>query len=154
MRIYKAFTLIELVLVISLIAILSSLTFVGLEPFKRIQDSNNLKRTSDINSMLVAIHQYIVDNKGAMPTGMSTSMAEAQLGTNASGCQISTGGCAVTTASCLNLATPLLKYLTPMPYDKNATTAATGYTVKVDANNIITVRACLAEGGSTISVTR
>jgi prepilin-type N-terminal cleavage/methylation domain-containing protein len=147
----SGFTLIELLLVIGIIAILSVVVFVSLDPAKRFRDTRDARRTTDVNSILSSI----VDNKGALPTGMTAGMAERQLGTAASGCAVATGGCSVVNAACLDLATPLAKYLKTIPMDPNTGTAAvTGYSVGVDANGIVTVKACGTEGTSNVSVSR
>jgi hypothetical protein len=131
------------------------IVFIALNPSKRFQDAQNARRISDVNAILTAIHQYIVDNKGSFPAGLATSTAETQLGTAASGCAVATAGCSSVAAACVNLATPLNKYLKAMPIDPNGGTAATtNYTVTVDANNIVTVKACGAQGGTIISVSR
>lgn len=149
----KGFTLIEILVVIAIIAILAIVVFVALNPAKRISDSKDARRTTDVDSILTAVHSYIVDNKGALPTGLSNGMAEAQLGTAGSGAAVATGGCAVTTAAALDLSTPLAKYLKTIPADPDGTAALTGYSIGVDANGIITVKACGAEN-TTVSSSR
>jgi hypothetical protein len=101
------------------------------------------------------IHEYIVDNKGNLPTGLSTGMAETQLGTGATGCAMTQSSCVVAAAACVNLATPLAKYLKNMPVDPGATYSATttGYSITVDSNNIVTIKSCGAEG-TTVSQSR
>jgi len=146
------FTLIELLIVIAIIAALAIAVFVALNPQKRIEDAQNAARTSDVDTILTAIHASIVDNKGALPTGLTTDMEETQLGTDASGCTISTGGCGVAAAACVDLSTPLAKYLGLVPVDPSGgttyTSAKTGYSVTVNANNIVTIRACGKEGAA------
>lgn len=148
----KGFTLIELLVVISIMALLAVVVFVALDPVKRFADARNSRRWSDVNNTITAIHEYIVDNKGALPAGLTTSMTAAQLGS------CTTGGatlCSGASAACVNLTTPLAKYLKSMPADpKDGVTATTAYKVEVDANNIVTVSACGAENGETISVSR
>lgn len=141
----KGFTLIEILVVIAIIAILAVVVFVALNPAKRIADSKDSRRSTDVDSILTAVHSYIVDNKGALPTGLTTNMAERQLGTAASGAAIATGGCAVANAAALDISTPLAKYLKTLPVDPDGTDALTGYSIAVDANGIITIRACKAE---------
>lgn len=154
----KGFTLIELLIVIVIISALAVTVFVALNPVKRTQDARDARRTADVETILTAIHEYIVDNKGALPTGLTTSMAETQIGTGASGCTISTGGCAVSATACVDLTTPLVKYLKSIPYDPTGgttyTAAKTGYSVTVDSNNIVTVKACGTEGTTNISQSR
>lgn len=149
----KGFTLIELLVVIAIIAILAVLVFVALNPAARFADARNSRRWSDVNSILTAIHEYIVDNNGALPTGMTTGMAQTQLGSAATGCD--NDGCGAV-AACLNLSTPLAPYLKSIPIDPSLpmTSTETHYSVEVDANNIVTVKACDAERGETIQVSR
>lgn len=141
----KGFTLIELLIVIVIIATLAVTVFVALDPAKRLKDTRDARRTSDVQSMLTAIHQYIVDNRGVLPPGVSTT--EQQIGEDATGCVIATGGCAVTATACLNsLDTDLARYLKSIPTDPNGGTAGkTKYSVVSDTNNIITLRACGTE---------
>jgi len=149
------FTLIELLLVIAIIAILAVVVFVSLNPSQRFIDARDARRTSDVDTILSAVHSYIVDNDGSLPTGLSEGMSEAQLGTAASACTVATGGCSVTTAACLDLSSVLASYLKSMPTDPNGGTAAeTNYSVVVDANGIVTVKACGSEGSSNISASR
>lgn len=146
------FTLIEILLVIGMIAVLATVVFVALDPAKRFQDARNAKRTIDAQSLLSAIQTSIVDTQGTMPAGIT--VVEKQIGTGP-GCAIATGGCNVVGATdCVDLTTPLAKYLKTMPQDPSGGTAAlTRYSVVVDANGIVTVKACGAEG-TTISISR
>lgn len=148
----SGFTLIELLVVIAIIAILAVTVFVALDPITRFADARNSRRWTDVNNYLTAVHQYIIDNKGALPTGLTTSMAETQLGTCGSGGATLCSGAA---AACVNLTTPLAKYLKSLPYDpEDGSAATTGYSVTVDSNNLVTIRACSAENSVAIEVTR
>lgn len=149
----KGFTLIELLVVIAIIAILATVVFVALDPVTRFADARNSRRWSDVNSILTAVHQYIVDNNGALPAGLDTT--EKHMGAATTGCNVATGGCAVSTATdCVDLSTPLATYLKSIPEDPNGDDQLTGYSIVSDANNIITVTACNSENGETIQVSR
>jgi type IV pilus assembly protein PilA len=154
----KGFTLIELLIVVAIIAALAVTVFVALDPATRLKQANDARRTTDADTILSAIHTYIIDNKGAYPSGLAASTAETQLGSAATGCAIATGGCSAVATACLNLTTPLAKYLKSMPIDPlgGATYDATktGYTVAVDANGIVTVKACGTQGTTNVSVSR
>lgn len=148
----KGFTLIELLVVIAIIAVLATVVFVALNPTKRFTDARNSRRFSDVETILTAVHEYAVDNGGALPTGINAT--EKQLGT------CLTGGstlCTGATTACLDLSggTLLGKYLKTIPIDPNQTTGTTttGYSVVSDTNGIVTVKACSAEG-VTISASR
>ncbi|MBI4079056.1 MAG: type II secretion system protein [Candidatus Levybacteria bacterium] len=147
----KGFTLIELLVVITIITALGVAVFVALNPAQRLADARNARRTTDVDTILSAIHQYIVD-EGSAPTGLSTT--EKQLGTAATGCAIATGGCAVAgAADCLDITAPLASYLKSIPADPNGTASLTGYSAVQDANGIVTIKACAAES-TTISASR
>ncbi len=63
-RKYNAFTLIELLVVIGILAILLTIVLIAINPARQFAQSNNTRRRSDINTILNAIHQYSVDQRG------------------------------------------------------------------------------------------
>ncbi len=69
----KGFTLIELLVVIGILSILLVITLVAINPVRQFQLSNNTKRRSDVNAILNAVHQYAADNKGQLPTAITTT---------------------------------------------------------------------------------
>ncbi len=147
----KGFTLIELLIVIAIIAILSVGVYVALNPAARFADARNARRYSDVNSILTAVQEYIVDNDGSIPAGVTST--EKQLGTCA---DTDTGAdsCGAA-AACLDLSTTLADYLKSIPRDPSLASSAnyTKYSAK-SVNGIVTVRACGAESGSVIEVSR
>ena len=145
----KGFTLIEILIVIAILVIMATVVVVALNPTKRFQDARNSRRSSDVQSILTAIHQSIVDNNGTMPTGITT--VEKQLGTCTTG---GTATCTTTNAACLDMSTTLATYLKSIPMDPNGSVSLTEYSVVADTNNLITVRACGAEGGKIIQISR
>lgn len=58
------FTLIEILVVIGLIAILASIVVIAVNPARQFAQGRNTQRTANVNSILNAIGQNIVDNKG------------------------------------------------------------------------------------------
>ena len=146
----KGFTLIELLVVILIIATLATTVFVALNPAQRLADARNSRRWNDVNSLLTAVHSYIVDTKGTIPSSIGTT--EMQLGNCSSG---GNSLCVGAGSSCVDLSTTLNKYLKSMPLDPSVGTAATtGYSIVRDTNNIITIKACASEVGSTITISR
>lgn len=146
----RGFTLIELLVVIAIIAILAVVVFVGLDPVTRFADARNSRRWTDVNSILTAVHESIVDNDGALPSGISTT--EQQLGTCSSG---GSTVCTSAAAACLDLSTTLAAYLKSIPSDPSDGSAATTYySVVADSNNIITITGCNAENSETIQISR
>lgn len=138
----QGFTLIEILLVIGIIAVLATVVVVALDPAKRFADAKDARRLSDIQSILSAVQQHIVDNKGTLPSGLDST--ERQIGTAGSGCSIS-GNCGVTVDSCIDMSGELSlgHYLKSLPFDPNVTSeSTTHYSIQVDSNNIVTVTAC------------
>lgn len=137
----KGFTLIEILLVIGIIAVLATVVIVALDPAKRFADARNARRLSDIQSILAAVQQYIIDNKGTLPTGIETT--EKQIGVAGGGCSISSDYCNVDTSVCVDLSSELAKYLKSVPYDPGAgSSETTHYSIQANDNNLITVTAC------------
>jgi prepilin-type N-terminal cleavage/methylation domain-containing protein len=151
----KGFTLIELLLVIGIIAILSIVVLVALNPAQRFKDARDARRSTDVETLLNAIHTATLDNKGVLPAGLTAGMAEVQLGTSGTACTTVLGGCNVAAAACVDLTTPLVKYLAAIPMDPNGGTALkTNYSVVVNTYGIVTVKACGTEGAVNISASR
>src|SRR3990170_2485460 len=70
----KGFTLIELLVVIGVLTILLAIVLVAINPARQFSQANDTQRRSDVNAILNAIHQYGADNKGALPTGITTTV--------------------------------------------------------------------------------
>ncbi len=58
------FTLIEILIVIGIIAILAAIVLVAVNPARQFAQANNSQRSSNVNAIVNALGQYIVDNKG------------------------------------------------------------------------------------------
>ena len=156
---FQGFTLIELLIVITIIATLAVTVFVALNPAQRLKSAKDAHRTSDVDTILTAIHTYIIDNGGNFPAGLSSGMSETQISGVAagSGCGVTNSYCNITNTACVNLAGPLVKYLKSIPVDPNSSlwsSSKTGYSVQVDANSIITVKACGTEGNPIVQTSR
>lgn len=65
------FTLIEILVVIAIIAILAAIVLVAINPAKRFRDARNSQRKANVESILSALQQNMVDNKGIL-TGCDT----------------------------------------------------------------------------------
>lgn len=147
----KGFTLIELLVVIGILAILLAITLIAINPQRQFSQSNNTKRTSDVNAILNAINQYMADNRGLLPAGIDTSVRTITNDTSIS----------ATADICAGI---VPQYIAALPGDPQfgvgvpasvcASTYNTWYTVTSTANNRLTVAAPRAELSATIQVTR
>jgi prepilin-type N-terminal cleavage/methylation domain-containing protein len=144
-KLREGFTLIELLVVIGILAVLLAITLIAINPAKQFAQANNTQRSSDVNTLLNAIHQYAADNKGALPAGITTSVQE------------------ITDTAADLCVTLVTEYIAAMPVDPLVGDAvtdcsiayATGYTVVMSAaNNRVTVAAPSAELSASISATR
>lgn len=143
----KGFTLIELLVVIGILAVLLAITLIAINPARQFAQANNTQRRSDVNAILNGIHQYMADNNGVAPAGITTT-AQNISDTGADLC-----------------GTLISDYLAALPRDPQLGAAIdptgcgsaydTGYTVvQSAANNRITVAAPSAELSASISATR
>lgn len=89
MKKVKAFTLLEILLVVAAIAILAGVVIVAINPGKQLAQVRNTARRSDVSTILNAIYQYSLDNDGLFPANIDANLK--MLGTDASGCSVSCG---------------------------------------------------------------
>ncbi|MBI3495145.1 type II secretion system protein [Candidatus Berkelbacteria bacterium] len=140
----RAFTLIEILLVVAAIAILAGIVILAINPSKQLGDTRNAQRRADINTILNATYQYAIDNNGTLPATITTT---------------ATAICK-TAASCaglidLSVLTTNEKYLTSMPFDPStSTTNSTNYNISKTVNGRVTVAAPGAENSVVITATR
>ncbi|KKS98179.1 MAG: hypothetical protein UV73_C0003G0121 [Candidatus Gottesmanbacteria bacterium GW2011_GWA2_43_14] len=144
----RGFTLIELLVVIGILATLLAITLIAINPARQFSQANNTQRSSNVNAILNAIHQFAADNRGALPVGITGTVQN-----------ISEAGANI----CTDLIT---QYMAALPQDpslggNNITDCSvgsgynTGYTVvSSTTDNRVTVTAPSAELGVSISVTR
>jgi len=139
----SAFTLIEVLVVVALVAILAAITFIAINPAKNFADARNTQRSSDVAEILSAATQY-TSTQGNTVAGLGT------IATCPTQTVIGSG------AGNLDLSTTLVDtYIVGIPTDPSVGTAAnTGYTICKSASGRLTVTAPNAENGKTISVKR
>src|SRR3989344_8583015 len=130
----SGFTLLELIIVVTIIALLAAATFVAVDPAKRIGQARNAQRWSDITAVLNAVMTYVVDNNGTYPaTGSWSNNQLYVLGTGAGGCNNNSyADCTASTteqANCLNLSSDLVDtYLASIPQDPGNNAGVASYT--------------------------
>jgi prepilin-type N-terminal cleavage/methylation domain-containing protein len=143
----KAFTLLEILLVVGIIAILAGIVIVAINPSKQIATVRNTQRLSDIKQINSALQQYYINN-GSYPNSLLGDLTEI----------CDTGALATTTNSdvtcdgLIDLTVLVPTYLAAIPKDPLATTTAyTGYQViKGSTSGLISLNAEHSELGQTI----
>lgn len=152
----NGFTLLEILLTITILAVLAGITISALNPRRQLADARNTERKIEISTVLNAVHQYALDNYGTLPANIPTrtlsecirTSLDESLGICRSG-QL----CTVT----LSELTENKKYLNEIPVDPvtNSETL-TGYNIvkNSDNNNRVTICAPGAENGETIYIPR
>jgi len=146
----KGFTLIEILIVLGIVAILSAAVIIAINPARQFATARNTQRWANINAVLNAVHQNMIDNKGTF----NFSGCDAASMPGSSTAIKKTGG--VDLCGCL-----VPTYMAALPYDPgtgsytDCTSYDTGYTIYQNVTTgRMTVAAPQAELGESISVTR
>ena len=65
-RTHKGFTLIEVLVVIGIIALLSAVVIVAVNPARQFKLARDSQRTSNMNSIVNALHQNMAEHRGSL----------------------------------------------------------------------------------------
>lgn len=130
----KGFTMIELLITMSLIGILATVVVFLINPARMLARARDTQRQSDLVAILSSIYQYSSEHSGALPDTDGDPLTSNFP---------STPTCIGTGASCYNLAsageageTLVPVYMSAIPKDpRTGTNTNTGYLVFVDSNN-------------------
>lgn len=141
------FTLVELLMVISIMGILAFLVFSAINPSRQLGKARDAQRKSDVLTILIAFYQYSLDHDGTRPVQLPLGVANAK------------GICKSSDAVCnngMNLRSLTGTYIANLPVDAHAAESGTGtsYYIYAQSDNRITVFAPLAEQEFPIQASR
>jgi type IV pilus assembly protein PilA len=131
---YSGFTLMELLIVIAIIGVLSTVLVVAVNPGRQLGKARDAERETDLTGIMAAVMQFSSEHSGSMPD------TDGDPDTNNFP---TTATCIGTDVSCFDLAgagddddTIVPTYLVEMPADPKADDPAgnTGYSIYIDTS--------------------
>ena len=145
----KGFTLIEVLIVLTIITMLAAVVIIAVNPGRQFAQARNTQRWTAVNSLLNAIEQNMADNNGNFNFSGCTATSLPATSTNMASGGLDLCGCLTPT------------YIAEMPYDPTVGSYTScsdydsGYSVAVASSTTrVTVSAPHADLGVIISVTR
>lgn len=139
----KAFTLLEILLVMVLISTLLVILIRLINPDQQIGDINNAQRQADVLSIYTAINQYRDANSGSLPAGITNEVKS-----------ICKPDCSVNSNK-IDMTEAIEQYIAlgniPVDPQQSENSDITGYTIYVTSQGRVVVSAPLAQNGSTIN---
>lgn len=138
----KGFSLLEVLLVITIIGVLAGAIILVIDPAEQFANARNQQREIDLQTISFATEQYVEENLGALPPGLNSTAKNI--------CRTS---CA-TDGSQVNLQI-LIPYIGAgaMPVDPDETDEnLTGYQIRTTSDGRVNLLAPRAENGQTISI--
>lgn len=147
----NGFTLIEILIVMAIIAMLAAIVIVAINPARQFAQARNTQRWAAVNTILNAVNQNMIDNKGVFTCPASIPATAKNIADSTS------DPLGVDLCDCL-----VPTYVASMPYDPTAagasytdcTTYNTGYKISQNATTGRITVAATAELGTEISATR
>ncbi len=85
----NGFTLLEVLVTIGIIAMLATITIIAVNPKRNFSAAHNTQRSGDLQKILGALNQYAIEQNGAFPAGVTTTLQ--MLGTATSTCNVICG---------------------------------------------------------------
>ncbi|MFA6253068.1 MAG: type II secretion system protein [Patescibacteria group bacterium] len=138
----QGFTMLELVIVVSIILVLGAAVTIWIDPVTRIGDAKDAKRRDDVMVLSAAFTDYAQSHKGALPILGEVTTEKKVICNTQSGVKLTCDG---STEYCLKIDDTnfFTKNITNLPIDPDKSSDSdTGYYIKKDANDNISIGAC------------
>ncbi|MEI6222631.1 MAG: FISUMP domain-containing protein [bacterium] len=149
-----AFTLVELIIVISVVSVLAAAVLIGINPLARFRAARNSRRASEAADIAKTLQLYQADHNGNYPPAVLslTPNSFSMIGTGVVNCN---QHCAVVSSatSCIDLSILASEgYIASIPIsppgDGVWSGALTGYAVEKTGNGLVSVVSCDEESGT------
>ncbi|MBI3619003.1 type II secretion system protein [Candidatus Peregrinibacteria bacterium] len=137
------FTLIELLIVLGIMTMLAAVVLALIDPPRRLADARDVVRLSDMNTIINAMHGYIIDHHGSLPPKIP-------VGTEEEICRFGAQGCSGVVLDALVWDA----YVPTIPVDPKAPGPQTNYFLLLRPNGLLQVRAPGAERMALIEAVR
>jgi len=138
----KGVSIIEVLMVLSLISILVIIFITNLYLPRQFARARNLERESEIRAIQIAVNQYRMENNGQFPSGLTNSAL-----------MICKPGCTINSSK-VDISSDISEYIDSgeIPVDPEEAEASdeTGYSIYIDPQGNIIVEATKAENDVTI----
>ena len=140
----RAFTLLEILLVVAAIGILAAIVIVAINPQRQLGEVRDAERQSEVGTLKDGIEQYSLDKNGEYPSGIEVNTYKEVCDTEA----VAPSNCPDTYVDLSGL---VPEQLAAIPRDPQASDSNknTGYEVGKDENGNIAVKASNTEVDST-----
>jgi prepilin-type N-terminal cleavage/methylation domain-containing protein len=139
----RGFTLLELLLVISLLSILAMVTLTVINQKRHLGTARNVRRDLDVQTFALGFYQYALDNDGNYPNELSETPVYI--------CRFEAEDC----TGLLDASYLYGKYITMHLWDElEPNVNSSGYTVVLNSDGHVVVSAPLSENGQVVSARR
>lgn len=136
------FTMLELIIIVSIILVLGTAVLIWVDPVERISDTKFARRQDDVMVLSAAFSDYAQSHKGVLPILGEITTDKKVICNSQTGLPLT---CDTSSKLCLKIDDPdfFTNNITNLPIDPDKSSDGdTGYYIKKDANNNISIGAC------------